>query len=180
MLFPKVRLVAERLVLRGFEPGDAGRLAKVVASGDREALPAAAPASAEALADWLDGPVDQPRARGEGIHLAIVDAASGDHIGAISLRDTDWVAGTCEVGYGIRRRHQRKGYATEALTTLADWALDGGGMRRIELTADVDNLASIRVAEKAGFQREGTLQRDADLGMPDLALFALCGDYPTY
>ena len=43
------------------------------------------------------------------------------------------------------------------------------------------NLPSLRVAEKAGFQREGTLRRAQleDDGLHDLAVFSLLDDDPT-
>jgi hypothetical protein len=48
---------------------------------------------------------------------------------------------------------------TEALTTVADWALKQPGIWRIGDLCDVENLASARVMEKAGFFREGMLVR---------------------
>ena len=41
-----------------------------------------------------------------------------------------------------------------------------------------DNVASVRVAEKAGFRREGTLRRAGleDDGLHDLAVFSLLDD----
>jgi RimJ/RimL family protein N-acetyltransferase len=56
--------------------------------------------------------------------------------------------------------------------------LSAGGMQRAWLTANTDNVASVRVAEKAGFAREGTLRRAGleDDGLHDQALFALLSD----
>jgi RimJ/RimL family protein N-acetyltransferase len=48
--------------------------------------------------------------------------------------------------------------ATEALRTLCRWAVNELGVKRLELLTDPNNLASQRVAEKAGFQREGLLR----------------------
>ena len=48
---------------------------------------------------------------------------------------------------------------TEALTTVADWALNQPSIWRIGDLCDVENLASARVMEKAGFFREGVLVR---------------------
>ena len=75
----------------------------------------------------------------------------------------------------MRSDRRVKGYATEAVTALARWALTEGGMQRVWLTANTDNIASIRVAEKAGFLREGTLRRAGaeEDGLHDLAVFSL-------
>jgi len=53
-------------------------------------------------------------------------------------------------------------------------------MQRIQLCAVTDNHPSLRVAEKAGFQREGTLRRAQleDDGLHDLAVFSLLADDP--
>ena len=71
--------------------------------------------------------------------------------------------------------------ASEAVTALARWALTEGGMQRIQLCAITGNLPSLRVAEKAGFQREGTLRRAQleDDGLHDLAVFSLLDDDPA-
>ena len=55
----------------------------------------------------------------------------------------------------------------------ARWALTEGGMQRIQLCAVTGNLPSLRVAEKAGFQREGILRRAQleDDGLHDLVVF---------
>jgi RimJ/RimL family protein N-acetyltransferase len=55
-------------------------------------------------------------------------------------------------------------------------------MQRIQLSAVTGNLASLRVAEKAGFRREGTLRRAQleDDGLHDLAVFSLLDDDPSW
>jgi RimJ/RimL family protein N-acetyltransferase len=96
------------------------------------------------------------------------------------LFKTDWEARSSEVGYGVRPAQRGRGYASEAVAALARWALSRGGMQRIQLCAVTGNLPSLRVAEKAGFQREGTLRRAQleDDGLHDLAVFSLLADDP--
>ena len=57
-------------------------------------------------------------------------------------------------GFLVRGR----GLTTRALKLISSWALDRAGAERLQLRADVLNLASQRVAERAGFKREGTLR----------------------
>jgi RimJ/RimL family protein N-acetyltransferase len=47
---------------------------------------------------------------------------------------------------------------TRALRLLCRYGLDELALGRLELVADRDNAASIRVAEKVGFRREGVLR----------------------
>jgi RimJ/RimL family protein N-acetyltransferase len=90
------------------------------------------------------------------------------------LFHTDWEVRSAEIGYGVRSDRRSKGFATEALVALTRWALTDGGMQRVWLTANTDNIASVRVAEKAGFLREGTLRRSGleEDGLHDQALFS--------
>jgi RimJ/RimL family protein N-acetyltransferase len=66
--------------------------------------------------------------------------------------------------------------ATRALRRLCRHALDELGFERLELFTDPDNVASQRVAEKTGFQREGVLRshlRHPDGRRRDSVMFSL-------
>jgi ribosomal-protein-serine acetyltransferase len=69
-----------------------------------------------------------------------------------------------EIGYWIRTDRAGRGYATEGGRALVDFAFADLGLYRLELRAGVGNRASQRVAEKLGFQREGTLRQGCALG----------------
>jgi RimJ/RimL family protein N-acetyltransferase len=64
-----------------------------------------------------------------------------------------------EVGYVLARPYWGKGYMTEALRAVIDWALAQPDIVRVQAFCDVDNIASARVMEKAGMTREGLLRR---------------------
>ena len=147
------------------------------ALGALEALPPALGQPA-AIAGWLADGVHALRRNGTGVHLMMLDRAAGRIVGGISLFRADWEVRSAEIGYGVRADERGKGYATEALVALARWVLSTGGMQRAWLTANTDNVPSVRVAEKAGFAREGTLRRAGleDDGLHDQALFALLSD----
>ena len=63
------------------------------------------------------------------------------------------------MGYVFRRDAWGNGYATEAAKALAASGFGQLGMHRIYAHCDVDNVASARVLEKAGMQREGLLRQ---------------------
>ncbi len=63
------------------------------------------------------------------------------------------------IAYHLARYEWGRGYATEAVRALIDWALDQPQVVRIWTVVDVDNAASIRVLEKLGMIREGLLKR---------------------
>ncbi|GAA2206459.1 hypothetical protein GCM10009850_019170 [Nonomuraea monospora] len=173
MFDPDVSIATERLALRPFSPKDTLRIRSIVQSG-AQFLPPGAPAKVSQIAAWLMHGVHELRRSGQGVHLAMIDA-EGLIVGAISLFKTSWSAGTTEVGYGVHPLYRGRGFATEAVRGLTAWAFDTLGLRRVDLTARLDNLASLRVACKAGFTWEGVL-RDAVLdedGAHDLVILGL-------
>ena len=99
-----------------------------------------------------------------------VDAWQGDYRFpyVITLKGADLAIGMIEirldgfkadVGYGIGRMYWGRGYMTEALRAILAWALAQRAIYRAWAVCDAENIASARVLEKAGMQREGTLRR---------------------
>ena len=177
--FPSPVIRSARLDLREYGAGDAGPVRGLLAAGaEPGALPPGAPSDPGEVAGWLADGVHRPRREGTGVHLMMLDRAAGRIVGSIGLFHADWEVRSAEIGYGVRGDERGKGYASEALGAVARWALAEGGIQRAWLTANTDNVASVRVAEKAGFRREGTLRRAAldDDGLHDLAVFSLLDD----
>jgi len=176
--FPQVQISAERLDVREYRPEDAGLVREAVHAGESLALPPGAPSAADGIAGWLADGAQAPRRSGTGVNLMMLDRAGNRIVGSISLFHVDWEVRSAEIGYGVRADERGKGYATEALAAVSRWALAAGGLQRAWLTANTDNVASVRVAEKAGFTREGTLRRTGleDDGLHDQALFSLLDD----
>jgi RimJ/RimL family protein N-acetyltransferase len=88
--------------------------------------------------------------------FAITDLPSGELLGAIGLREHD--EGVAEVGYWVKREARGRGVATRALELVAAWAFEALSAARVQLVAEPENEPSLRVAEKAGFTREGVLR----------------------
>jgi RimJ/RimL family protein N-acetyltransferase len=88
--------------------------------------------------------------------FAITDTETGEVIGSIDLRINRMQTG--HVGYWLAAEARGRGLTTAALRALSRWAIEELGLGRVELVTDPDNIASQRVAEKAGFTREGVLR----------------------
>jgi RimJ/RimL family protein N-acetyltransferase len=98
------------------------------------------------------------RLAGRELALAIVD--TGDYVlGALGLSNFDWSDLKAEIGYWMAPEARRHGIGARATRLLAEWAVGTLGMERLELLANPANEASQRLAERAGFTREGTLRR---------------------
>jgi RimJ/RimL family protein N-acetyltransferase len=66
-----------------------------------------------------------------------------------------------DVGYGVLPDARGHGVAATALRLLSAWVLspDGMDLDRVQLDHAVENVASCRTADRAGFTREGVRQR---------------------
>jgi RimJ/RimL family protein N-acetyltransferase len=176
--FPSPVIRSARLDLREYVAGDDGLVRDLLDRGAPEALPPGAPSDPDEVAGWLADGASRARREGTALHLMMLDRAGGHIVGSIGLFHADWEARSAEIGYGVRADERGQGYASEALGAVARWALTEGGIQRAWLTANTDNVASVRVAEKAGFHREGTLRRAGleDDGLHDQAIFSLLDD----
>lgn len=113
-------------------------------------------------ADWISRRADW----GEGDHvsLAVVDTLSGELLGSVSLHQIDREQGDAEIGYWTMPSARGRGVATGAVTALCRWAFLQLPIDRIELAHAVENPASARVAERAGFTQEGRLRQSYRYG----------------
>jgi len=126
------------------------------------------PADAE---EWIASTrVDQAA----GKTLAVVIEVDGALAGAIDLRIDTFDGSTAETGYWVAAPVRGRGVASTAARVLTDFGFDDIGLRRVELNAALNNPASRRVAEKAGFELEGVRRSwRAVAGVPtDFALYA--------
>ena len=172
-----MRLQANGFTLRPWEPRDAP--AVTAACQDPE------------IARWLPvipSPYSEEDARGfleesrsswesgESYNFALVDK-SDELLGSIAIRILRFSTG--HIGYWVIANARGRGIATEALKTLCRWAVDDLSLKRLELVTDPRNVASQRVAEKAGFRREGILRSALeyrDGARRDSVLFSLLAE----
>jgi RimJ/RimL family protein N-acetyltransferase len=63
-----------------------------------------------------------------------------------------------EIGYMVAPTARGRGVSVRAVDLLTRWGFDGLSLERLELLIDVQNVASERVAERAGYQRDGVLR----------------------
>ena len=90
--------------------------------------------------------------------LLVVDAASDRPAGLINLQFRPGL--DTSVAYRIFPAWRGRGYAARALELLTQWAFDDLGLPRLVLEIDEENVASIRVAERCGYVRDGVTTGD--------------------
>jgi RimJ/RimL family protein N-acetyltransferase len=113
------------------------------------------PVPAETAAEWIRW-AEKVRRRGEGLLQVIAEADSGDYLGEIIVMPRG--PQRVELGYVVGPPARGRGIATQAVRLVTAWAFAGLGAQRVELFINPANTASQRVAEKAGFTREGVLR----------------------
>ena len=109
----------------------------------------------EILPDYVAALSDDEQIGGWGPWLMIdaADTVVGD-LGFTGRPDAD---GDVEIGYSVLPAYRGNRYASEAVHTLVEWALEQPGVIRVEAACASDNAPSIRVLERAGFRRVSEL-----------------------
>jgi len=111
----------------------------------------------EGVRRWLES-VPADLESGAGANFAVVDARDGELLGSVGVSRSCDDPEVGEVGYWVSAHVRGQGVASGAIRLLVSWAFEALRLSRIELTTHEDNTASLRVAEKCGFVREGVLR----------------------
>ncbi len=94
---------------------------------------------------------------GIGLPFCVVNAQTNEPLGFIALWLHNRSLGRVHFGYWVIPKARGRGIASMALRLLSNWTLEHFAMMRLELWTEGWNIASQRVAEQAGFTREGVL-----------------------
>ncbi len=89
-------------------------------------------------------------------------------VGCIGLRMRDMAIPYLEIGYWARSSEAGKGYTTQAVSLVEQYALSEFKVKRLEIKMAISNDASRRVAEKSGFEHEATIHHDRMLPLGDV------------
>lgn len=167
-------LTTSRLVLRPLGGADAPAVR--AASGDADLLrwfPAWGGSADREISEHVEA-----GDREDAVTLAVT--AGGEFAGECWLSRVDRLHRSAEAGYWLVPGARGSGYGAEALAALARWGFAELGLERIEVLAATANVASQRVALRAGFRPEGVRRRAAFSAGDhvDLQAFARVRDDP--
>ena len=87
-------------------------------------------------------------------YFLMIDHEMQKAVGMLGFKGVP-VDGEVEVGYGTAESCRGRGYMSEALGGLLDWAAGTGRCRKVTADTHVDNTTSQRVLQKCGFIRVG-------------------------
>lgn len=112
----------------------------------------------------------------EDLTMAMWDRERGRYLGGTGLHRIQWEIPAFEIGYWIRKSEEGKGYVTEAVQLLTDFAFGTLKANRVFLRIATDNVRSLAIPPKVGFVQEGVLRNavvDAHGDLHDLAIFGM-------
>ena len=182
LALPDPPLAAGGIVLRRPDPSDIPWI--TAACSDRELsryVPGIPYPYAQADARAFIERAARAWAEGSAATFVISKVPGGTGLGTIALHLAAGDTGLAEVGYWLAREARGRGAATIAVQLVSRWAFSVVGIDRVSLQTAPGNLASQRVAERAGFTREGTLRAwmPAPGGRRHSVMFSLLATDPT-
>jgi RimJ/RimL family protein N-acetyltransferase len=178
------RHIEQDFVLRSYQPGD-GRSLSEAANASYEHLKRFLP---WAVPHQADDRSEQLCREFRGRWLLATDFVIGvwapDESRLLGgcgyhLREGALELGNAEIGMWIRADAAGRGLGTAVLRALLSWGFEEWPWVRLSWRCSSSNVASQRVAEKAGLQREGVLRShalDADRSRRDTVCYALLRD----
>ena len=95
-------------------------------------------------------------ATGSSRAFVITELGRSEPIGMLEAR---MQGSTVDIGYVLAASHWGRGFMPEAVKSLTEAAFRQPEIFRVQATCDAENLPSQRVLEKAGFNREGRMER---------------------
>ena len=160
MLLPTPTLHTPRLLLRAFAERDAESIYSLQSNARVLRYWDSPPWTELSRADAFIAACRKMQEEGSGARFAIETRADNTFVGWCSMFRWNPVYRSLGIGYCFDEPSWGKGYATEAVRAMVQWAYDTLDLNRVEAELDTRNAASAKVLEKLGFEREGLRRED--------------------
>lgn len=106
-----------------------------------------------------------------------IKAEDGTLIGCIGLVEINWRKSEAELVVLIGdERYRGKGYGTEAVNTLLEYAFNHTKLTRVYLRVFQENASAIRCFERCGFRKEWVVTRRFEDGGPSRKVILMTVD----
>lgn len=161
--FPQ-EFYTKRLLIRMPKPGDGAAVYDAVKASKKEFKPWLPFAQHEQTLQDTEINIREAHVKflnREDLRLHVFLKETGQFIAASGLHRINWAVPKFEIGYWIDSRYSGKGYMTEAVQGITDFAFDELKARRVEIRCDSRNEKSRSIPERLGFTLEGILRNDS-------------------
>lgn len=162
MEFPE-EFTTDRLLIRMPRPGDGKAVYEAITASKSELRPWLPFAQKEQSEEDTELNIREAHIaflKREDLRLLIFSKKTGEFIATSGLHRMDWLVPKFEIGYWIDSRYSGKGYMTEAVQAITDFAFRELKARRVEIRCDEKNIKSRSVPERLGYRLEGILLND--------------------
>ncbi len=156
MQIPRDTLEGERLTLRPTQARDAGPYLQAFADDPDLGRMIGFDAPDERTARGMFRRDARDRDAGTVARCAVL--REEEFLGLFLLHSFAWEHLRADCGFMVVPAARGRGVALEALRTIVGWAFGTLGLQRVGLATLEENVAAQRLAERAGFQREGVLR----------------------
>lgn len=104
--------------------------------------------------------IDQKRIKKEYYPYVVVDDLTNEFVAFIDLKNLDWSIPKTEIGCYTDKNIAGKGLTTKAMKLFVDYCFANFAFKKIYLRTHHSNIAAQIVAQKCGFELEGTIRMD--------------------
>ncbi len=157
---PAPHIYTTRLVLTNPKPRDACAIFQYRSSPEVASYQSWHPKSESEVKNFIRRNCRQGFLQASGWHqLGIYLRTSLQLIGDIGIHFLPDDEKQLEIGFTVKPSEQGKGYATEAVRALLDYAFKNLRKHRVTASVDPRNAASIRLLEKIGMRQEGLFRK---------------------
>ena len=160
MPLPTPTLQTTRLLLRPFAESDAEAIYALQSNASVLRYWDSPPWTERSRADTFIAACRKMEEEESGARFAIETHEEHTFVGWCSMFRWNPVYRSLGIGYCLDEPAWGKGYATEAVRAMLQWAYVTLDLNRVEAELDTRNAASARVLEKLGFEREGLRRED--------------------
>jgi len=92
--------------------------------------------------------------------FVIIEIHTNNFVGLIDVKNIDWPIPKAEIGYFIDSNYEGKGIISDGLGLLVTHLVETYDFKKLLCRANCNNIGSLKVALKNGFELEGTIRRD--------------------
>lgn len=172
-------LQGEHVLVRPYRESDAAAVREAVEESREHIRPwlpfADAHQTLEESRDWIIHQMAKWLLR-EDMIIGIWEKATQRYLGGSGLHPHDWKCRSFEIGYWLRASATGRGYMTETVRLLIDYACTELSAKRIMIRCDVRNTRSAAIPQRLGFVQEGCLRNEvmgADGTLRNMLVFSL-------
>lgn len=145
-------IITERLRLRRSEPADADAISAYRSDPEVHRYQGWERTDPGGVRDEIEEMARRRPGEPGWVQFSLEELETGRLVGDVGLSPADDEHGVIKIGYTIAPEVQGRGYATEAVRALVEYALGVLDAEIVRAYASAENTPSLRVAEKAGLE----------------------------